>query len=362
VLVACLAVVGQFDSAELREEIEQAPNPFGVVVDPDDVLRAMRVMLTGVAVLSITAVVFAVYAFRGHRPSRIGLAVLVPVMLVPSAVSGWAGLIPALLAVVGVVLLWSPASRDWFAAVGGGAAPARAVSTQRGDAMSNPTPPPGQEPQDPSGPPPPPQYGSGYGESQPPPPPPAYEPPPASDPQQGPAYPQGHPPYGSSGYDQPSPYPRKRPGIVTAAAVITMVMTVLTGLGWLLLGIFMVAGGDTIIDEVRDDPDLRADLDDGGITLSQLQDGITVFGVIALVIGVLMLLVVWPAIGVLRGSGAARIIVAVLAGICTLVGLFFTVFGGGTGIPWALTGLLVVILLFVGDAGSWFAGKKAGAV
>ena len=139
-------------------------------------------------------------------------------------------------------------------------------------------------------------------------------------------------------------------------------MTVLTGLGWLLLGIFMVAGGDTIIDEVRDDPDLRADLDDGGITLSQLQDGITVFGVIALVIGVLMLLAVWPAIGVLRGSGAARIIVAVLAGLCTLIGLFFTVFGGGTGIPWALTGLLVVILLFVGDAGAWFAGKKAGAV
>ena len=215
VLVACLAVVGQLDSAELREEIEQAPNPFGVVVDPDDVLRAMRVMLTGVAVLSITAVVFAVYAFRGHRPSRIGLAVLVPVMLVPSAVSGWAGLIPALLAVVGVVLLWSPASRDWFAAVGGGAAPARAVSTQRGDAMSNPTPPPGQEPQDPSGPPPPPQYGSGYGEAQPPPPPPpAYEPPPAYDPQQGQqAYPQGQPPYGSYGYEQPSPYPRKRPGI-----------------------------------------------------------------------------------------------------------------------------------------------------
>lgn len=345
VLVACLTVVGQLGSAELRDQIEQAPNPFGVEVDPDHVLRTMRWMLTGVAVLSVSAVVFAAYAFRGHRASRLGLTVLVPVMLLPSAVSGWAGLVPALLAVGGVVLLWSSPSRAWFAAVGGGAAPARAVSTQRGDAMSTPTPPPGQEPHDHSGPPPPPQYGAGYGQQQ------------GYDPQ------YGQQPYGAEHrHGQPSPYPTKRPGVVTAAAVIAMVMSVLTAAGWLVFGALALAASSAEIDDLYNSNEFQRGMGDANISLEDFENGVTGFGIAFLVLGVVILLAVLPAIGVLRGSGVSRVVLTILSVITVLVGLFFTVAGTGTGIPWVLAGVLVLVFLFVGAASAWFAGKKAGAV
>jgi hypothetical protein len=139
-------------------------------------------------------------------------------------------------------------------------------------------------------------------------------------------------------------------------------MSALTGLAWLLIGVFAVASGDSIIDEVRTDADARRQLDDAGISFTELQDGIQVFGVVALVGGVLFLLAIIPAVGVLRGSGVARVVLTILSVIALLVGLFFTVFGAGIGIPWAIAAALVLVLLFVGDAGAWFAGKKAGAV
>jgi hypothetical protein len=140
------------------------------------------------------------------------------------------------------------------------------------------------------------------------------------------------------------------------------VMSALTGLAWLVMGLIAVASGDSIIDEVRTDADARRQLDDAGISFTELQDGIQVFGVVALVIGVLFLLTIIPAVGVLRGSGVARVLLTILSVIALLIGLFFTVFGAGIGIPWAIAAALVLVLLFVGDAGAWFAGKKAGAV
>ena len=150
--------------------------------------------------------------------------------------------------------------------------------------------------------------------------------------------------------------------MVTAAAIIAMVMSVLTGLVWLVLGVVAVSAGENIVDEIRDDPDAMRELDDAGITLTDVQDGIEVFGVIALILGVLMLLTIWPAIGVLRGSGVARVILVILSVVTVLVGLIGTVALTGLGLPWVISGALVIVFLFIGDAGAWFAGKKAGAV
>ena len=88
--------------------------------------------------------------------------------------------------------------------------------------------------------------------------------------------------------------------MVTAAAVIAMVMSGLTGLVWLLGGVVAIAGGDAILDEVRNDDALREELNQADVTMAQLEDGIQVFGVVALIVGVLMLLAIWPAVGVLR--------------------------------------------------------------
>ena len=56
------------------------------------------------------------------------------------------------------------------------------------------------------------------------------------------------------------------------------------------------------------------------------------------------------------------VLLTILSVVTVLFGLFFTVFGTGIGLPWAITGGMVIVLLFVGDASAWFAGKKTGAV
>ena len=384
--VCLLSLYGasQLDSAQVRSDLSRELDRFDFTngVQAETVLETWRWALTAAAVLAVAAVVFSIYAHRGHQPSRIGLTVVVPLMVVPAVMSGWS-LVPALIALGAVAWLWVSDSRAWFSAVGGGTSTATAYA-RRGDQMSSTSPPPGEGQRDPGHEPPPapqygqqpPQYGSPdandttaqqpygqqppqYGEQ-------SYGQPPQYGQQPSGQQPYEQQPYGSQPYGQqpgaPSPYPSKRPGVVTAAAIIAMIMSALTGLVWLLFGIFAMASGDSLVEAIRDEPDARRELDNAGVSMNQLQNGIETFGIVALVLGVLILLTILPAMGVLRGSNAARVILIILAGITVLVGLFFTVFGGGVGLPWAIAGGLVVLFLLLGDAGAWFAGKKAGAV
>ena len=364
VLVGSVASVAQLDSPQIAAEIDRAMIEAGTAdrFDRETLAEVLRWLLTVVAVLAVATVVFGIFAARGHGPSRIALTVLVPAGGLSWLVSGWLGLLPALLAVGCVVLLWLPDSRAWYAAVRGG--PASPSPVTRGVAMSSSAPPPGHEPHDrpgaasahdQPGAPPPPQYGQGYGQQQPPQRQPSYEQPPAYGQQ-----PYGAP-YGQQPLQPPSPYPAKRPGGVTAAAVIAIVMSVLTGGFWLVIGLFMVSGGDAIIEAIRDDANLRQQLDDSGVTLAQVEDSLGAFGAGAIVAGVVFLLTLVPAIGVLRGSNVARVGLVVLSVFTVVVGVVFA-FAGGLGIPWVLAGIATIALLFAGSAGAWFAGKKAGAV
>lgn len=384
--VCLLSLYGasQLDSAQVRSDLTRELERFDVTngVQAEAVLETWRWALTAAAVLAVAAVVFSIYANRGHQPSRTGLTVVVPLMVVPAVMSGWS-LVPALIALGAVAWLWVSDSRAWFSAVGGGTSTATA-DARRGDQMSSTSPPPGEGQREPGHEPPPaPQYGQQpppyggsdahdttaqqpYGQQ-----PPQYgEQPHDQSPQYGQPPPYGQQPYGQSYGQQPygqqqgtpSPYPSKRPGIVTAAAIIAMIMSALTGLVWLLFGIFAMASGDALVEAIRDEPDARRQVDDAGISMTQLQDGIQTFGIVALVLGVLILLAILPAMGVLRGSNAARVVLIILAVITVLIGLFFTVFGSGVGLPWVIAGGLVVLFLLLGDAGAWFAGRKAGAV
>jgi hypothetical protein len=389
--VCLLSLYGasQLDSAQVRSDVTRELERFDVIegVQADAVLETWRWALTAAAVLAVAAVVFSIYAYRGHQPSRMGLTVVAPLMVVPAVMSGWS-LVPALIALGAVAWLWVADSRAWFAAVGGGATTATA-DAQRGDQMSSTSPPPGEGQREPGHEPPPaPQYGQQpppyggspehdttaqqphvqqppqYGEQ-------SYGQPPQYGQQPAPHQPYGQQPAGHQSYGQqpyghqsgaPSPYPAKRPGVVTAAAIIAMIMSALTGLVWLLFGIFAVASGDSLVEAIRDDADLRRQFDDAGVSMTELADYIQTSGFVVLVLGVLILLTILPAVGVLRGSNAARVVLIILASITVLIGLFFTVFGGGVGLPWTIAGGLVVLFLLLGDAGAWFAGKKAGAV
>jgi hypothetical protein len=155
--------------------------------------------------------------------------------------------------------------------------------------------------------------------------------------------------YGS-GYSQGGGM--SRPATVTAAAVITIVMSALTGLFWVGLGLAMILAGDSITDALLDEPDVMSELDRANITPTQLQDGISVFGVVCLVIGLLMLAVILAARGVLKGSNGARIVVVVAAVLTLLFGLLLIT--SVISILWMIAAIAVIVLLYVGDANRWF--------
>lgn len=165
---------------------------------------------------------------------------------------------------------------------------------------------------------------------------------------------QGSDQYGGSqygsGYSQGGSM--SRPSTVTAAAVITIIMSALTGLFWVGLGLAMILAGDSITDALLDEPEVMSELDRANITPTQLQDGISVFGVVCLVIGLLMLAVILAARGVLKGSNGARIVVVIAAVLTLLFGLLLIT--SVISVLWMIAAIAVIVLLYVGDANRWF--------
>jgi hypothetical protein len=177
-----------------------------------------------------------------------------------------------------------------------------------------------------------------------------------------PQYPSGQQPsqqYGSQ-YDQGGNYPQaaamKRPGGVTAAAIIAMVMSLITGGFWLLLGIAFLVGGDSLADDFLDQPDGRRLVEEMNLTDQEFRDGMMALGIGSVVAGLLMLAVVLVAIGVLRGSNVARILLVICAAITLLIGL--VLIQSVISILWIAAAIAVIVLLFVGGASSWFASKR----
>ena len=153
--------------------------------------------------------------------------------------------------------------------------------------------------------------------------------------------------YGGSG---------QRPGGVTAAAWITIIMSALTGILWLLLGLAMLVAGDEINEEIQKDEATMDELDRAGITGQQLEDSIQVFGIVCIVIGLLMMAVIFLARGVLKGSNGARIGLVIASVLTVIVGLLLI--GTLVSILWIIAGIAVIVLLYVGDANRWFASKS----
>lgn len=361
VLVGIFVLLGDWGSLELRQQVERTfeDAPFGTGgTTVDEAVEFLRIAAMGAAACCVAAVVLSVFTARRDRVARVVLTVLAVGWVLVSLLLGIAGLLLAILGGLSVALLWKPESRAWFATSAGDGGPAgggsssdphvSAGSDRRTTYQENPmtTPPAdssgsgpdtsggqyGQQPPYPGASQPPqygdqpPQYGSGYG-------------------QQGGGYPQ---------YGGDSGVRRDRPGGVTAASVITMVFSVLSGGFWLVAGLAMLLASDSIVEAVQDSTEGQDLLREADLTQAQLSDGISIFGVIGLVAGILMLLAIWPAIGVLRGGGIARIFLIIASVITAIVGLLFTVTGAFFGLIWLAAGVAVVALLFTGGASTWF--------
>ena len=236
----------------------------------------------------------------------------------------------------------------------------------------------GQNPQQPPQPPQNP-YGTGSGEApygqptaQPPPQPTAQPPGQTQEPAQ-PAgeqnpyaqNPYGQQPYGAPYAQQPPPGPLgdgldmygrplgndERPGGVTAAAWITIVVA---GLSFLLYGFItlaMLIAKDDVTREID-----KAIRDSNSTTDFSAEDA---YGV---VVGILLVVTIWCliacvlAVFVLRRSNVARILLiisAVVAALLSLLGIKSVV----SAVPLLAAGTVVVLLL-VGGARDWFAGRR----
>lgn len=188
-------------------------------------------------------------------------------------------------------------------------------------------------------------------------PPGAYGQPPQAQPEPPPTHEQpqyGQPAYGQpayGGYGPTGTDPDKRPSTVTAAGVITLVLSGITLVLLLvtLLGLGVLARED-LVEQLGDDPAL------------QNIDTDTVLAVLRVVFGVF---IVWSAIAMvlavlaMRRSNAARIGLVVSSALTALLSLF-AIMSGASAVT-LIGAVAVIVCLFTGGAGPWYARSGGGA-
>jgi len=329
-LVSAFQQISSLHTLDTRTSVERliGDEPGGLGLGVEDWLRILKIagMISGAC--AAAAVILGWQALQRSRAARMVLLVIAaPLVLTGLAV----GPLFAVAVAVAVVVLWLPAANAWF----------EGRPQTRTDAMSEAPPPPdpyGQpgQPGQPgqSGQPTPQPYGQPYG--------------------QGPQYGAPYNPYAQQ---QPyAPYsgapgapgvPDRRPGTVTAAAVITIVLSALTA----ALGLLLALVGSNMAQDMMDELDKRG-YDTSDFTAHELAVGFAVMGA---VIAVVALAAIVTAIFVLRRSNAARIMLTVMAGLCIAVSLVGIASGGS-----ALTlagAIAVIVLLYRRSSNAWFATR-----
>jgi hypothetical protein len=229
------------------------------------------------------------------------------------------------------------------------------------DSSGNPQPEqpdPGQGSGTPSYPPPTGQPQQPYGQQPPPQSQPYGQPPYGQQPYgQQPGY--GQPAYGQQpyGYQQAPAYQPygvgsgdRRPGTVTAAGVITLIISGLALALFAIIGIVVVAAKDEFITRIEDQP---------GFQDVSPNDVVAVVAVVCLVFAIWCIISMVLAVFTMRRSNGARIglvISSVLVAILSLLGIT----SGGSAVT-LLASIAVIVLLFTGGANEWFGRRNPGS-
>lgn len=221
VIVNLMAALSDWGSISMQEGLEDVLTTEPVAslnLTMDQLLGYLRIAAQVVIVLAVAAGVLAIYAARGHEPSRWVLSGLLVLTAITFAASGVAGLLPGLLAAVCVSALWGRDARRWFAEKNGRPVPERADTRTAGAAT-----------------------------------------PPATDPfAQGPAT-QVPAPATTAHADVPPPGPNRRPRSLELAVWLTVgfsTMTVLAG----LLGVLAITLGADAYRQALEEPGFAQDL------------------------------------------------------------------------------------------------------
>ncbi len=157
-----------------------------------------------------------------------------------------------------------------------------------------------------------------------------------------------------AGYGPPAP--SKRPGTVTAASIISVVLSALT----VLSGIALAVASGPVGDYLRDNPGL---LEDEGFSAADQQDVLDVIDAALIGVGVATVLigVVGIVLGllVLKPRPWARVLLTIAAALSIVLGLLMSL--NLVGLPWLVGSILVIVFLFQGKASDWFAGRPQRA-
>ncbi len=393
-VLTIMDTMSQIRSLEMQTSVEEflsAPPGDGLGLTVSEVIELLRGAMMVAGAAAAAATVLAVYVLRRNNAARVGFTVAAAAILLTAPAAG--SFLPILIAVA-ASMLWTRPARDWFA----GRAPAAVPAGARGAAsqrfvMSERDPRPGDEPGEdqPTSPgqapwprvpesggsapgqtPPPTQgFGSPHSSSpsQPPHSPQPQQPWPGQG-EQGYGAPQAGHPYGGpqagnpngtgqpyppvygypGGYGQPAPYGfgqgDRRPLSVTIAAVLTWVFAGLTALAYVVVAGMLLVSKDRLINLVEQDPQLSR-LD---ITTNELLAALWVMSAVVLFWSLAAIVL---AAFAFRRQRWARITLAVSAGVAALVSLLaFPV-----GVVHMIAAGAVVVLLFIGGANEWYAGR-----
>lgn len=171
-----------------------------------------------------------------------------------------------------------------------------------------------------------------------------------------PQYGQVAPPaYGQQGYLPPAGFgqpidPNKRPGSVTAAGIITLIMSSLMLILFAGIAIGLAVARDDVVDELKGEK---------GLEDVNPNDLVSVLIVVVLVFALWCLVAMVLAVFAMRRSNVARILLvisAAMAALFSLLGITAII----TAVP-LIAAIVVIVLLFVGDAGDWYARKGGPA-
>ena len=143
----------------------------------------------------------------------------------------------------------------------------------------------------------------------------------------------------------PAPGHDRRPGTVTAAGWITIVLSGLSAVLFGIIGLLFLVARDQIVTEMERVPEFQdANIDPDSVVgvMVAFMLGVVVWAIVSLVLGVF----------VLRRSNVARILLTISSVVVALGSLLLIT--SGISVVWLIAAIAVVVLLFVGGAGDWF--------
>lgn len=143
----------------------------------------------------------------------------------------------------------------------------------------------------------------------------------------------------------------RRPGTVTAAGVVTIVLSALALIGGVVFAIVVA----TDRGEVRKQLLENQSVSDNQPSPSDLDHVLTALTIASIVTIAFAVIAIVLAIGVLCRSRLSRILLTVLAAL-TIVPALFASFGM-IGLPWLAGTIAVIVLLYVGGANLWFSRR-----